>query len=497
MTLNDVQRRAVLREYAARLQRASHRKKIYEPTELELAQADIIEKMWFDKQHAFFMSPHTRKVGFCTRRAGKTVGSALCIIRTLLLEPTSTCIYVAQTSKMARLLIWKELRKLVTTLELPFEFNETHLFMKHERAGGTLTCLGADREEEIDKMRGPKYKLAILDEAASFGKHFENMVIEVLGPALRDESGTLILIGTAGRKKEGLFYEASTGKRPIYEVHRWSLTDNTYLRPEARDLERIKEEEGLTDDDPRYIREYLGRWVAADSERVFSGFNYDRNTYVGELPEEHNWKYLLGCDFGWNDETAISLIAYAETSPVIYIPETWARKHALPCHTAAAILNFQVKYGVRRYIGDTGGYGKAITVQLAHDYGIMMQPAKKHEKLSFVEFMNSDFFAGRVKVHQQCKDLIDEFNIVVWNPDRTDVGKRERDDLAFSAVYGWRAARNSGAGKTTFVEDEPDTAQRRALRDKLAALKDFHKPSEKWHERYRAAGGRRGLHRYH
>lgn len=486
--LNPVEQRAILREYAARLQRADRKQKIYQPTELEIAQAQILHNMWFDKQRDFFMSPHTRKVGFCTRRAGKTIGSAICILRTLLLHPTSLVLYLAQTSQVARLYIWAELKRYVAKLELPFEFNETNLFMKHKRAGGTLVCKGADKADEIEKLLGPKWRLAILDEAASYGAYFEDLVVRVIGPALRDEGGTLILIGTAGRKKEGLFYEASTGKRPIYEVHRWSLTDNPKIPPEARDLERIRAEEGLTEEDPRYIREYLGRWAAADSERVFNGFSQDRNVYHGTLPDGHEWKYLLGCDFGWNDETAISLVAYSETCPVIYIPETWARKHALPKHVADAIMHFQVKYGVRRYIGDTGGYGKAIVVQLAHDYQIMMQPAKKHEKLSFVEFMNSEFYAGKIKIHSSQTRLITQFTDVAWNDDRTEVGKHERDDLAFSAVYGWRAARNSGAGKNQYSEQlEPDNGARKALRDKLAALRTTFRPKGSWHAQFRNA----------
>jgi hypothetical protein len=464
----------------------------YQPTPLELAKAADLRALWFPEQAKFFNSTHRRKVGFCTRRAGKTIGSAIAFCATLLEHPTGIMLYVAQTRDMCRLYIWQELKRYATRFDLPFEFNETNLTMRHSRAGGTLVLKGADKEDEIEKWRGPKWQLVILDESGTFGAHLETAVVSSIGPALRDNGGTLILIGTAGRKKEGLFYEASEGMRDIYEVHRWSLVDNIYLSEEAKDLEFIKKEEGLTDEDPRFIREYLGRWATGDSERVFSGFSAERNVFSGKLPSGHDWKYLLGIDFGWADESAVTCVAYSPTHKTIFLIDTWAKKHAYPGDIAQVIENMKAKYGVRRYIGDTGGYGKAIVVQLAKDYGIMIQAAKKQEKLSFVEFMNSEFYAAKIMVHDSQTKLITQFTDVAWNDDRTDVGKHERDDMAFSAVYGWRAARNSGAGKTSIAEkagENPLLLQ--ARRDKLEVLR--RKPllaedKEPWYDATNSAG---------
>ncbi len=483
--LTDVEKRAIMAELVKRERAKSANVDKYLPTERELNLAAEIKKTWFPKQAAFFSSPHTRKVGFCTRRAGKTIGAAICILATLLENPSGLVLYVAQTSQMARLYIWAELKKMVNKWDLPFEFNETNLFMKHKRAGGTLLCKGADKADEVEKWRGPKWQLAILDESGTFGAHIENAVVSVIGPALRDNNGTLILIGTAGRKKEGLFYEASSGMRKHYEVHMWSLVDNPYLSDQAKDLEFIREEEGLTEEDPRYIREYLGRWAAAESERVFSGFNAERNVYDHKLPEGHQWKYLLGCDFGWNDARAITVVAYAATHPKIYLVDNWAKRHAYPSDIAQQIEVYKAKYGVRRFIGDTGGYGKAIVVQLARDYGIMMQPAKKQEKLSFVEFMNSEFYSGKIQVHKRCDLLVTQFTDVAWNDDRTDVGKHESDDAAFSAVYGWRAARNSGAGKTAMPEADPTDARiLAARREKYDILRKVEEKKENWYDTF-------------
>lgn len=499
MSLSDVEQRAILAEYIRRTKNRARVLDSYKPTANELGTAQTLRSLWFPQQAAFFESPHKRKLAFCTRRSGKTIGLAIDYDVTLLEHPTALMLYVAQTRDMCRLYIWQELKRYARTYNLPFEFNEQNLTMKHVRGGGMLVLKGCDKEDEIEKWRGPKWLKVGLDEAGTWGAHLENAVISVIGPATRDQDGTIEMLGTAGKKKEGMFYEASTGKRKIWEVHRWSLTDNPYLPAKAKDLAYIREEEGLTEDDPRYIREYLGRWSTGDSERVFSGFTQERNVYDGEpwphkadKLKDHEWKYLLGCDFGFMDECAISVIAYSSTYPQILIPSTWSSRHAFPSDVASHILDYRAAIGVRRYVGDAGGLGKMYVVQLARDYGIMMEPAKKMEKLNFVEFLNSEFRSGKVLIHNSQQKLIAQFNDCAWNADRTDVGKHERDDLAFSAVYGWRAARNSGAGKKEKVDlkDGLTPLQRQAIQDKLNVLRmkpDDPEQRDRWYEAY---GGR-------
>jgi hypothetical protein len=481
--LNEIEYRKALQEKAKRLRQKQTHNDIYLPTEGELFKAKALRDTMFPQQRAFFDDPATRKIGFCTRRAGKTIGTALHIAATMLENPRALIMYMAQTRDACKLYIWEELRALTLKYELPFEFNENSLWMRHTRGRGICTFKGAaDNAREMDKLRGPKWFTVILDESGTFGKGMEDMVLSAIGPALRDQDGTLVLIGTAGRKQEGLFYRAAHGQikrpdgTPVYKLHKWSLQDNPYLPADARDLELIKIEEGLTDDDPRFLREYKMIWASSDSERVWSGYRTGFNDFEGDLPEGHAWQHLLGMDFGWQDASAIAVIAYAPTSKPVYVRETWSRNHAFADEIAKEIFRLRAKYGARRMIGDIGGQGKLFQQQLARDYQLFVEPAKKLEKYAYIEFMNSAFLRGDLMVAKN-DPVGGEFRQVAWNDTRTEIAAHEDDNRAHAAMYGWRAAKFAGAGKSSSAEKpgKPNLNDS-ALRDKLALLNA--KPAE-------------------
>lgn len=476
--LSAVEKRQVLRELAARESQKTAKVSVLRPTKRELMAADRLIESMFPAQRKFYTSKAKRRVGFCTRRAGKSLGAAKLFLATLLRNPTQLCLYIAQTAKMARLYMWKELRRICIEEDLPFTFNETSLWMAHDRGMGRLVLAGADKADEIEKFRGPNWRLAVLDEAASFGAHIENLLMEVIGPALRDHGGHLLMIGTAGKHKAGVFYEAAHGLRkrkstgePLWELHKWSLVDNPYLDPDARDLDLIIDEEGFSGpDDPRFRREYLGIWDIGDGERMFA-YTQEKNTYAGELPERHDWRFWLGCDFGWHDDSAMVVMAWAPTCRQVYVVETWAAPRQYADDIAAKLLEYKSKYGVTRIVGDTGGYGKSIVMQIQRDYSIYIHQARKTDKLSFVEFVNSAFLRGEILI-KSTDPLAKQLNEVSWNQTRTNAGNHERDDLVFAMVYIWRSVKDAGAGRTV-LEARPDEplAVRQEAREKLETIK--------------------------
>lgn len=480
--LSSVEVRALQTEYLRRHRSKEARKAKYKPTPRELGIAEELKGKWFEKQANFFNSPSRRRVAFCTRRAGKTIGIAIWFLASMLENPTSLHLYLAQTSGAAKLYLWPELKRLIEEYALPFKTNETDLTIQHKRGLGMLVLKGADKEDEIEKLRGPKWLKVALDEAATFGAYMENLITEVLGAALRDQMGHLIMAGTAGKVKAGIFYEACHGLRkrksdglPVYELHQWSLQDNPYLPDDAKNEDLIIDDEGFSGtDDPRFLREFRGIWAVGESERMFAGFTEEKNTYDGALPSGHDFRFLLGCDFGWNDESAMSTIAYSPTCPTVFVEECWGAKRQYTDDIAAKMLEYKSTYGVRRFVGDTGGYGKNVVVHLARDYHIHVEHAQKREKLDHIAFINSAFQRGDIKIHRiKAARLIKQLQEVSWNENRTDAGNHERDDLCFSFVYGWRAAKSSGAGLRSLPSNSANTnpLRQHAVREKLNALR--------------------------
>ena len=480
--LSPVEERALLTDYLQRLRARDARLAQYKPTQRELATAEELRARWFPQQARFFRSTAKRRVAFTTRRGGKTIGTALWLVSSLLENPTSLHLYMAQTAGICKLYMWGEIKRLIQEYELPLRTNETDLTVIHERGLGAIVLKGADKSDEIEKLRGPKWIKVALDEAASFGVFIENLILEVLGAALMDQGGELIMTGTAGKKKEGIFYEACHELRrrksdgtPVWELHKWSFQDNPYIPEDAKNEDSIIDDNGFSGvDDPRFLREFRGVWAVGESERVFSGYQSDANDYEIELPSEHDWRFVLGVDFGWHDESAMVVAAYALTCTSVYVEDAWSRPRQYSDDVARQIHVFRERYGQKiRIVGDLGGYGKGIAVHLQRDYGIHVAPAAKRDKLDHIAFINSAFKRRDLMLRKdRCRELADQFRQVAWNATRTDMGNHEKDDLAAACLYAWREAKLLGAGSKSLTANpfmDPGTAF--AIKEKMDALK--------------------------
>lgn len=470
--------RALQQEYLERQRAKSTAVTQLDPSEKDLELANNLSDLMFGPQRAFFDSPATRKLGFCTRRAGKTIGIAIEMLRTLLRNPTSLQLYFAQTSLAAKTYIWPEVKKLIRTHRLPITWNEQDLWLIHKNGGGKVLFRGVEDDNNLDKHRGPAYIRVYIDEAGHFKKDLRKLMSGVIGPALRDLGGQAIMTGTAGPHRAGYFYEACIGKikrkssgKPVWEVHEWSLKDNPHLPARAKNFSEIIDDDGFSGpDDPVFLREYKKVW-AVDVERRMFAFNSEKNVYQGDLPPDHDWMGVLGIDFGWNDQTAMAAVFYALSSPNIYVVETWAKSKQFTDEIAAEIFRFKAQYGELRIIGDVGGYGKGPCVHLARDYGIHVTPAKKREKLDHLAFFNSALKRGELLI-KAGDALIGQFPKIEWNPTKTGAANHATDDRAFSTLYGWREAKSCGAGSRVRGHSEPfsDSVRDAAIKEKLAVL---------------------------
>lgn len=357
---------------------------------------------------------------------------------TILRDPKAVCLYLAKTAGNAREYIWPELKDIVHRYSLPFVFNETSLRMQHKRASGKALFRGADTQKDIEKHRGMKFAVVILDESGTFGAELESLILSVIGPSLRDCNGELLLLGTPGPFPEGLFYEVSEGQKRGWINHRWSLRDNPHLSSDAKNLDMILDEEGLTREDPIFIREYLGEYAINLRTQMFT-FDRLRNTLPkSQFPDPSALTWFLGVDFGWVDATAIVPVGFNMHSRTVYAPEGWKASEQTSDDVATQLLRFKELYPIKKVIGDVGGYGKGVAEQIQRDYGIHIHAAQKRDKLNYIEFINSAFLRGDVKV-EAGSQLAEELPTILWNEKKTDAHGRAKDNLAMALLYAWRA----------------------------------------------------------
>jgi hypothetical protein len=219
----------------------------------------------------------------CSRRAGKTYCVTRALVRKCLQSDGCHCVYIALTRSTAELLVWLPLQRIDEAYGLGIKFHHTKLRATFPN-GSVLEVTGCPNKGEIEKLRGFSFSLVVIDEAASFPMYVEQLIKEVLEPALEETRGTLMLIGTPSGKCAGYFYDVtSSPDEHDYSLHHWTVLDNPrfgrWYDPKKRKLdpdwkniaaawlEKVKAREG--EDNPVFIREYLGIWARSHEDRMY------------------------------------------------------------------------------------------------------------------------------------------------------------------------------------------------------------------------------------
>lgn len=394
----------------------------------------------FPAQRAFVEDPARRKGAVCSRRAGKTHAAARFMLATADRYPASLIPYIGLTRISAKRILWPVLQALDREMRLGLKFNHTELTATLPN-GSTLLLTGADKADEIEKLRGSKYPLVVLDECQSFGAHIEALVDEVLEPATIDYDGSIVMLGTPAAACAGMFYEAMTAPAGRWAVHHWTLLDNPSIPHAESWLAEMRAAHGWEEAHPIYQREWKGRWVRSLDSLVYR-FRDDANVY-DTLPQAHPWLYGLGVDVGFSDATAMTVGAWTAQDPKLYVPEVFRRSGMTVEEVALKIRSIRERYRLAYIVIDEGGLGKMIAEELRTRYGIPCEQADKRQKPDAIEIVNGEFLAGRIQIHRSCRDLIGELRLLQWDADKP--GKEDErfpNDTCDSFLYMARAARH-------------------------------------------------------
>lgn len=400
----------------------------------------------FPKQTAFQEDKARLKAAQCTRRAGKSYGVGLWLCEPAFLEPGVTCGYVALTRKSAKGIMWRDVLKTINRrLGLGAKFNESELVMRFPNES-EIFLTGADATpDEMEKFLGQKYRRIGIDESASFRQDLSRMVYEMFLPALSDLEGELALIGTTGELTKGLFFDVTNGIEPGWAVHKWSATDNPYMREAfMRDMELLKKNKPGIEQTPAFRRMYLNEWVI-DTDNLVYRYDRERN-WVPRLPEGR-YTYLLGLDLGFNDDTAFSVLAYSESSPVLYVVKVVKEKGLDLTAVAERVRHLERQYPFVKMIVD--GAAKQAVEELRNRHNLPLEAAEKQGKADFIEIMNAEYLRGVIKlVGEESEELETEYLNLIWDPKelKEKLKKIEHpacaNHAADATLYPWRYAYN-------------------------------------------------------
>jgi hypothetical protein len=432
------------------------------------AYVDTILRQANPVQRRLILDPAKRIVALTPRRVGKTTAVRGRLVRRSLMQRGANCLYIGMTRQSAEELLWNPLKELNDELALGARFNNSALRMVIPSLGSEITLNGADNQADIDKYRGQKFDEVWIDESKSFKpKLLDELLKQVIGPALMDRRGTLGMIGTPGHILSGPFYEATRSgsaiskpwneigpaDRNFWSLHSWTLRDNTALPHLWDEALGIKEREGWTDENPIWRREYLGQWVADDADRVYKFREYtddglpwnvwepeatDANPFG--LPGDHWWRFVYGVDLGSKDPFALQVLAYSDTCPTLYHVYEYSQKGLTVTQVGELLTDLISKTGYpEAIVADLAGNGGMIIAELNERFGLSVEAAEKKNKPDSIELTNSDLIDGRLKllkgslITQQMMDL-------QWDETGMKENKAQRNDCCDAFIYARRRA---------------------------------------------------------
>lgn len=393
----------------------------------------------FPKQAAFVTDRSRLLAGFCTRRAGKSFGIGLKLYNACLQHPGVSNVYIALTRDSAKRIMFKDVFKAINRkYDLGANFNHTELSITLPNQS-IIYCLGMDSSpDEMDKVLGQKFKLAVIDEAGSFRQDLREIVYSRLRAAVSDLDGQIVMIGTPQNFTKGLFYDVVWAKtEPGWKVHTWSAFDNPYMVKQwERDIKEMTDANPRVVETPWFKQNFLGQYVVDQSALCYR-YSNDRNRVPArDVPDTPNT--VLGIDLGFTDATAFSLLGYRGDAKKLYVLHTSKEKELTLTQVAERIQWYINRYKPYKLIIDNAA--KQAVEELKQRFLLPLTPADKTGKADFIEIMNSDFIAGNIVVSDACTDLIDEYSNLIWD----DKSKKKQEHpncenhLADATLYAWR-----------------------------------------------------------
>jgi hypothetical protein len=283
-------------------------------------------KLLFPQQRDLLDDESKTKVALCSRRAGKSFALSVLALDTAFTFEGSMIPVISITRQQAKRIVWPVFQELDRRNELGLRFNAAELSCTLPN-GSQIFLTGASTEEEIQRLRGPKYPLVVVDEAQAFKSYLAELVSDVLEPAVLDYDGSIVLAGTPNAICRGFFYDASQPES-AWSVHHWTLLDNPHIPRAAQWLEDRCRRYGWSQSNPTYLREYKGQWIRDSSSLI-----YPNIPVIAELPDDE-WEYVLGLDLGYIDSTAFVICAYSTATGRLVVVESFKKTKLLPSDVA-------------------------------------------------------------------------------------------------------------------------------------------------------------------
>ncbi len=228
-----------------------------------------------------------------------------------------------------------------------------------------------------------------------------------------------------------------------------------------------------------------GLWIRDDDGLVYA-FNpsINRSPHI-DIDEERRrgivWRFILGIDYGYNDDCAFVILGWREHERTVYVVESAHETEMLTEDAAQFALVLEQRYHFDTIVGDVGGLGKAYAEEARQRFHLPVEPAEKNNKRGYISLLNGALRSRQLLVSPGNEDLEREWNTLPWAEGKQKEADGFANHLADATLYGWRAATAFAEKPASPKKTAPDVIERERLEEERLAR-----------EQDREASGRNG-----
>ena len=448
-----------------------------------------IRKTLYDKQQEVFDNDTDKIIlAICSRRSGKTELMGRLLVKRLL-KPDQHVVYINRSFDAA-------VRQISKPFDIAMQAVGDSLKITQGSIGGGLVqfdngswllIVGNNNAADVNKIRGEKVALVIIDEFGHM-RHLKELVQEVLQPATIDYADSqMVFVGTPPRTKVSFAHELWNNNGNVKRYH-WTFMDNPFIPNKDQVIPQVCAMYGVTPESMFIRREYFGDVNAYDDEAI-----YIKNYFKQEAPKDKLYHYAyVGVDWGYEDKAAVVGILADKNDKKMYIVKDWSEAKKGITEISSEIQKM-VQYLKDNYkldrepqvICDTNE--KSAAQDLYTTYHIPnVTLAYKYDKDYALDQLSDWFAASTIMLSENAKATIEDAENMIWKRDEdTDVIMHELDDEAyhgnsmFAILYVSRQfaydvmgliAENKPAKEITSVQERMNNIEPFEQRDEIGLL---------------------------
>lgn len=293
--------------------------------------------------------------------------------------------------------------------------------------GEKVYCLGTDKINQVDRLRGSSIKYCYGDEVVTWHEDVFNMLKSRLDKEYSKFDGTCNPDNPNHWFKKFIDSAEEKGIDLYYQKYR--LDDNTFLPETVK--ENIKREHMGSVFYDRYV---LGEWTLAEG-LVYPMFNPER--HVTDSISENYDEYYISIDYGTINPTSMGLwgIDYKDRSA------TRIKEFYYDSRKKLKQLTDEEYYEQLEMLADGTNIQSVVVDPSAASF---IQVIKRHGKfpvkkannsvLDGIRLTGSLLSQGKIKIHSSCKDCRREFSAYSWDDKSTEDKVIKENDHAMDEM---------------------------------------------------------------